>query len=342
MKNVRNGLRADIEQLKRELGLGPILERALSMDNSEDFLRASTLIARSKRMCYVNGIVSMYGLIEEGVDNLIMEVATTSQQIFKRYGDLPERIQDSHREMSLRAILDEGRVPLRERLDHSASLHILANNYTDAPVQLNKAVFTYSTANYRHAHITELLRRLDVDVSSCATTEKVAEELSNSGLQFRDAETLIRDLVERRNQVAHSYRTTELLDVKVLLAYLKVVSPYLEALFEAASKHLLRQLAHQELIRLGTVGRAWTRTLGLDMTAGYLEPPCHILLIKEKTVHVARVLTLQSNGKDVDGGVEYPGSPTALGLGISDALPRGLKNAEVYGLPDKWAHLSVS
>ena len=93
-----------------------------------------------------------------------MEVAEAYSRLYRHYSDLPESVRKSHREFSLRVLLDGERARLREPIDEVASLNVLASSYGDSPLRLNVSAFTYATANYRHSCIAELMRRLDIDI----------------------------------------------------------------------------------------------------------------------------------------------------------------------------------
>jgi RiboL-PSP-HEPN len=296
---------------------------------------------RSRRMAYVHGTVSIYGLLEETVGNLIMEVASEYPQIYSNYSSLPDAVRHSHREYSLRTLLEGDRVRLRDPINENVNLSILAANYNNLPLQLNSAAFTYTTANYRHAHIADLMRRLDIDIQGLPATDPVQEALTNSGLEFRDAEALILDLVDRRNQIVHSYQTAELLEFSVLAAYLDVIQAYLTQLFHMTSDHLLWVVSEKKLTSIGVAAKRWTHSVGVEMTNGQIQAPCTIMLIKERRVLLRGTQSIQSKGTPIHGKVETSGEPIELGISIDSPLPASVIGAKVFVLPDRWLHLAV-
>ena len=343
MKSSMQALVSDLQNLSEEISLGPVLGAAIDNLDPDNKILKSQRSARSKRMAYVHGIISMYGLIEEHVDNLIMEVASTYEQIYATYSDLPENVRARHREYSLRVLLDGDRVPLRDPINEVVCLNVLAANYNNLPLQLNPAAFTYSTANYRHAHIFDLMLRLDLDITGALTSQSVQSALADSGLEFRDAEGLIIDLVSRRNDVAHSYQTVELLTVDVLSAYLDVISAYMKQLFSIASEHLLRILSQNKLTSIGKVVNSWREraAVGVDMTAGQIMAPCKVLFVKGQRTFVRNALSLRSNEITIGGKLESDGDVIQLGIGLDSALPSAVEGSEVFILPDRWIHLAI-
>jgi hypothetical protein len=343
VKSSMQALVSDLQNLSEEISLGPVLGAAIDKLDPDNQILKSQRSARSRRMAYVHAIISMYGLMEEHVDNLIMEVASTYQQIYTKYSDLPESVRGRHREYSLRVLLDGDRVPLRDPINEVVCLNVLAANYNNLPLQLNPAAFTYSTANYRHAHISELMLRLDIDIAGALTSQPFRSALVDSGLEFRDAEGLIIDLVSRRNEIAHSYQTVELLEVNVLSAYLDVIAAYMKQLFSIASDHLLRVLSQNRLISIGKAVKSWGEraAVGVDMIAGQILAPCRVLFIKEQRTFVRSAQSLQSNGINIEGKLESDGNVIQLGIGLDSQLPSAVEGAEVFVLPDRWIHLGI-
>lgn len=339
MRDLVQALEGDVNLLRQELELGPALEQALAGTGGISKVLLNQRTARSKRMAYVHGIVSIYGLLEQHVDLIVMEVAKSFEEICTHYSHLPDRLRSAHREFTLRAALDKDRVRLRETFNESTALSVLAAGVNDSPVRLNKSVFTYSTANYRHPHIVDLLRRVDVEVEDCSKVAQVSSAIQAQGLSFRDAEPLLFDLAQRRNEVAHSYQTSDLLDSSVLIGYLTVVAEYLKAAISEASQRLLQELAARHLTNIGKVVHAYTSSYGVDMIAGHIQCPCSILLVKGGRAGVLVAQSLQSEGGDLAGRVEYAAETIQLGIGFAGPVPSTWNNAEVFVLPDKWLHL---
>jgi hypothetical protein len=337
-------LRVDLQTLRDEIGLGPILTAAIDAATVDNPVLRSQRAIRSRRMAYVHGIVSIYGLLEEHIDSLIMEVAEVYSRLYSRYGDLPESVRRSHREYSLRVLLDGDRVRLREPIDEVSSLRVLASSYDDSPVRLNIAAFTYATANYRYPLVADLMRRLNIEIDRVVDANSVKEALSSSGLDFRRVDALIDDVVERRNEIVHSYNTTlELLDAGVLLAYLDVIAAYLEEMFSLASNHLLEILASRHLKPIGAVVHVWPNAsaVGVDMSSGKIQAPCKVMIIKSPQVFMRNVQSLQSNNIPIDGILEYVDQTIQLGMSLDEALPQSAEGGKAYILPDQWAYLSI-
>lgn len=326
----------DCSKLREEIALGPLMLKALNEAYMSEPPRRDSLIARARRQSYVNGIVSIYGLLEESVDQLVLGIAAAYDDIFTRIVDMPTRTQDAHRELSLRALLDtsaRGRAVLVDA-DAFHSLHAQA---TGVKGPLNAAALTYSTANYRHPLVREMLLRLDIEVGDKLPHARSA--LESSGLNFASIDSAIADLVERRNEVAHSYHTPQLLDVSTLTAYLDFVSAYIEELYALSFSRVIQLVAAEHLAPLGQVKQVWTGAVGIDMVSGELRTPCRVLLAKDSYCSTVDALSLQINSIDIGTIVEYQGTTLQLGVGLAGQPDSRTLNCTAFVLPDKWAYL---
>jgi hypothetical protein len=216
----------------------------------------------------------------------------------------------------------------------------LAACLADSALRLNSSVFTYATANYRHDYIHRMLSRVDILMDDRRKASLGRSLIEASGLEFGSAEALLRDLVQRRNEVAHSYSVQELLDADVLSAYLGVVEAYLVDLIEEASCQLLRKLAEQSLVRLGTVAHSWSHSVGVDMSAGRLSAPCTVLFLKPTLTALVDVASLQVNGV-TQSIAATDGSLIEVGMGIDGGVPSHAVGAEVYLLREGFEDLDV-
>ncbi|MFJ7154488.1 hypothetical protein ACIQUQ_06080 [Streptomyces sp. NPDC101118] len=341
MKQIRAVLKADCEDLHSQLDLGSELHRALNGTYSGDRQKLNALTARSRRQSYVNGVVSIYGLLEENIDKLVIEVASAYGGIFELHSDLPERMRDAHREYLLRFLLEKDKIRLREPIQENAALHALMSASSGVSPNLLPSILTYATANYRHSYILDLLHRVDVDARKRVEGGRVAEKLADSGLNFASVDSLILDLVTRRNEVAHSYHTVDMLDVDTLKAYLDVMQAYIQELQIAASEKVLRVLSEKRLQPIGKVAKAWTSALGVDMDAGSIEAPCSVLLVRESGISALDIDSLQSGGQSIPGTVRHLSDVLKMGLGFSAGKPGNVEGASVFVLPDRWEYLRL-
>lgn len=344
MREVASAFQAHCANLRTELDLGPVLRSALSAAHAGDKHKLSTLMARSKRQSYVSGIISLYGLLEESVDRVMVEVADAYAGIFDSYSALPERTQAIYKELCLRSLLDKDRVRLREPIDEGAALHSLASTESNIPPRLVSPVFTYATSNYRFLYIVELLLRVDVDLKAGLNSSHIEKIMSDTGLHFRSVETFLEDLVSRRNEVAHSYTHNEsdMLDLDLLRAYLDVVEAFIEEIHRVACERVLRSLLSTKLASIGKVAHVWTSAIGVDMVAGEIQAPCKVILVRESTMRVIDVDSLQSGGSPLQGRIQATSDTIELGVAyLGDKVVAGYKGADTYVLPERWSYLSV-
>jgi hypothetical protein len=340
MKEVSTAFRANCANLRGELDLGPTLLAALAAAHSGNKVKHAALTAGAKRQSYVSGIVSLYGLLEESVNKLLVEIADAYCSIHATFLELPERTRTAYTDLTLRCLSEGIKTRLRPPLEEKAALHSLVSNADNLQPRLLSSVFTYSTANYRFSYIAELMLRLDLDVSEMLRRPEINEKFGSLGLDFRSVDAFLEDLVERRNEVAHSYQTDNLVDVGTLRAYLEIVETFVVQLHKLASERLLRRLTEtSRLTRLGKVVHVWTSAIGIDMASGELEAPCTVILVREASLIAVDVLSLQVDSKPVEGRVKVDSDVLQLGAATQDHIGSKWEGAEAFVASEKWLHL---
>ena len=294
-------------------------------------------ISRLRRIAYVAGIIQTYGLLEQSLDRLLIAVAQGYNTIHTSYDQIPERVRVEFRRLSLQSILDGNRSRLREQIDESVVLSAINSSSLPEDRRLVPAVFTKSQANYRHSHVRELLGRLDVSVGvpPSSIVQSVLDELG-----MANAESVISDLVERRNALAHAYSfPDDILAVEQIVAIIDVVEFYLLSLEEAASDRLLDEcIQYARAVQLGTVAKRWSRAIGVDVDAGVLSVGDSLLFRRKNGRYLCREIeSLRLDGANVATVDASSGSgPLEVGVGFAIGAPPRLNGAAVFRLPAEY------
>ncbi|WP_454044668.1 hypothetical protein [Cellulosimicrobium sp. Marseille-Q8652] len=280
------------------------------------------------------GIIQTYGLLEQSLDALLIAVAQGYNVIHTSFDEIPERVRVEFRRLSLQSILDGSRSRLREQIDESVVLSAINSSSLPEDRRLIPAVFTKSQANYRHPHVRELLARLDVsvEVPPSSTMQSVLDELG-----MANAESVISDLVERRNALAHAYSfPDDILAVEQITAIIDVVEFYLLSLEEAASRRMLDEcVKHARAVQLGTVAKRWAHAIGVDVDAGVLSVGESLLFRRKNGRYLCReIASLVLDGENIASvdASSCPG-PLAVGVGFANGVPPRLNGAAVFRLP---------
>lgn len=117
---------------------------------------------------------------------------------------------------------------------------------------------------------------------------------------FADYESFLEDLVQRRNDLAHSYGDNDILSPDLLGTYVDIVDAYLRSLVRVATEAMVHRVVEQRLLQIGTVVKVWSGRLGVQLTGGYIEVGARLLITKDAWCTSHEVLSLQSEGVERD------------------------------------------
>lgn len=294
--------------------------------------------AQVRKLNYISTVVSMYGFLEESVDRILLNVVEVYEGLYRTYGDLPNPVRAHHRSTVFRLLADESSSPrVRGIFDPAAALKsVVAASSPGAVARLDGSVFTYSTANYRLGVIEQLFDRVGIDVRNCAASEFVTRSMSEVALPFASFEEFLKDLAQRRNEVAHSFNPqSDLLSSDFLHAYIEVLGAYLRGLASAVTAHLCSvAVAQDRLDCVGTVAKVWARrsSFGADVERGEIGLGSVLVVHKGAKAFVCVVRSMRIHDVTVSRAVIKRGIVN-LGVG-ADVAPEGwIEGSSLYVVP---------
>lgn len=331
MKAVLETLAANLERVRAELELYAVLADALESRFRADRKALQEFNRRARRVTYSNTIVGCYGLIEQTVDSVLVSVAEAYGRVYECYGDLPDGVRSNHRDLLLQCLRDGEKARTRHKIDERSAIDALGR-YPDQPAGLLATVFTLSTANYRQPHVQMLFNRLGVDIAAGLSQNEPQDDLDKVG--FASYESFLEDLVQRRNDLAHSYGDDNIVDPDLLNAYIEIVGDYLVSIIRVANRYILNLLTKIKLEPIGTVVKTWTGRIGIAMNAGSLRVSDRILLTKEEWSTSHMVTSIQVDSQRFDS-VEFSGETLNVSAQV-DCVPQNSENSIAYVISNEW------
>lgn len=332
MQTVLRVLDSDIRRLRAELELYSILVEALENLYKDDSTALREYGSRARRITYSNAIVGCYGLIEQTVDSILLNVAESYSKLYATYGDLPETVKSNQRELILQCLRDGDRARVRGKVSERLAISALAKEPGDSP-DIVSEVFTLSTANYRLPYVKMLFSRLGIEIESGLSKNEPIDSFNKAG--YATYESFLEDFIKRRNDLAHSYGDDDIVDPDLLGAYVEIVDAYLNSVVRVANLAVIKLLARLKLVCIGTVVKNWTGRIGFEMNAGKIAVGDRLLVVKDDwcTSHI--IESLQSNSEDLHH-VTYDGSVIEVSAKVA-VSPQSSENAKVYVLPGDWS-----
>ncbi len=199
---------------------------------------------------YKAAIISLYGLLEQYVENWIKEYLDSLSRLVPQYNQIDEKIRNNHFELSLKLIdiLISREFAKYQHLKKEEVLRKLNNcMFTPINYQINTEAFVLSSGNLKHNKIVDLFKLLNVDLNSeLIKSESLNKEigLQSNQISNTDKDILynkINDLVERRNQIAHGSEILDILGISGLEPYIQFLEVYCQTIFETLFEKFIKQ-----------------------------------------------------------------------------------------------------
>jgi hypothetical protein len=266
---------ADIKELKENPEFAALIEEIPSKDEWRIYDRSAV-------------VTRLYAIYERFVEDLISDWLRRMPDLVPRYSDLPQKIQNTHREGIGRLLIDLK----KNRFQHLSVEKVvqgLSCGITDTgKYELLPDAFLLHEQNLRKEALDTVLKNAGIDeawkwVSNHKEIKYFVEEVRGSQ---NTAEGELKQLVDYRNEAAHG-STDEILGTQELLD----LADFVEALCKS-----LADLVTYNIILLQR-DRGLVREIG-KITHWYPEPQAGVAKVKEVTLTVEeRVFLVLVNDK---------------------------------------------
>lgn len=260
MDSIRDRFHSQLDDLRKLIDFfdteNKLLSKLKLTDDTPEILLLSSLSGKLKSFNtvkrtfnYNSIIISLYGYFEKFIEDLLVTYIDRLQSLNFKYKDLPDAIQKSHYKLSL-TFLEKV-----EKTGYSGSItkeEIIKNLHTcinlNGDYQLNKDAYAQHSSNFRLQVIDESFSHIGVQKISDQTLKvhsfvnyiKEQYEIGLEGnVSIEQAYTILNDLAERRNDVAHGV-PNEILSNEILLEYIKYFQFYSEALVQVLLSHFYK------------------------------------------------------------------------------------------------------
>lgn len=244
-------MRSTFDELEKELNelralVASIAPVSAALAGHQDSLMRHYVMIR-RRFDYAAFAVALYASFEKFIENLVSAYARLVARRVQ-YADLPPKLVKKHlsrtAEILSRGRLGEGRYTGLSELDVVKNLFECLNGVT--PYTLNEAAVTAHDLNLRTGEINTLFaalgieqvceraRRADALLDWYCTTNELAAP-PQDGVPVATVEERIKDIVERRNQVAHrGGNPVDLLGVAAMSDALQFIEAFSKSIFSMA------------------------------------------------------------------------------------------------------------
>ena len=243
---------------------GLLLQRRGILNAHENTLLSQISEARTdrKRYIYTVSIISLYGLLERFVDNLIEAFIACIANSVSSFAEMPANIQENHIPMSIALVKAIGEDRHRTAITQKEAIDNLHSCLSgDKNFRVNGAAFVLHRGNITLAKITEFLTSIGIDahlrritlapefISFFQEKERDIHKVADSDLHALLQP--INDLVDRRNQVSHGV-IDDIESVDLLKERCHFITAYSAALYNVMTQEVLKyRIKHPDVQFLG-------------------------------------------------------------------------------------------
>lgn len=237
MESLLKSFEDDLKDLRTHINFIDKIAKEIDSDSElYDYVTSKT----KKKIDYKSIIISIYGLLENYCEKLVITYLEEIQSEITDVNYLSEKLIDNHfvNSISLASKITENRY---QNLKHLKRNDVIKNLYDCStnnlvPYRFNIDAFILNSGNLKHIKVCELFKQLDIDLSV---------KLNNSKKFNKDSATAfnkIDELVERRNEVAHGNSITEILSTSEIEPLIEFLETYFNEIFQIVNDDICQQV----------------------------------------------------------------------------------------------------
>jgi len=198
-------------------------------------LLISHLQPDNKIFGYSSVIITMYGLLENYIENLIKEYLEYLSSCIPKYNDLPIAIKNNHYELSASLI---NNLLLPKYKDKITKEFIITNLYSCGNCKglkhykINIDAFAQHSYNFKEQSINEFFKSVGLSNITSLIKSNVffREYIEAEDIEVENAFNILNDLAERRNRISHGTEENNILDLDELSRYANYIGYFANSL----------------------------------------------------------------------------------------------------------------
>ncbi|MCM3398208.1 HEPN domain-containing protein [Oceanobacillus profundus] len=262
---------------------------------------------RFKQFEYSSIIISMYGNLERYIEDVLAEVLDVYSKNIKAYNDLPEVIQDNHFKLSAELIKN---LDLPKYINKVSVNSIIANMNScldNDKYKINIEAFTHHTANFRIETIDNYfsnigIKGIKVSVQEDIYFKKYCVSIDEEVTSF----SILKELTNRRNEIAHGAENIEILDLSILNDYIEYIDQLVLAINTSLIIKMIILLSDDmNLLKLKLLSEKGPIVFGSSVRGCFvknkkLKKGMKILLKNRSEYSIAKIENIRIEEKDVE------------------------------------------
>lgn len=322
----------------------------------QEFIKSSVRNAttNSKLFSYNSSIVSLYGYLENFIENLLKEFISCLGNSCANFETLPETIKNGHLDASIDLLRKYQKNRIFSPIEKNKKIKEIINNINNClhdkkDFKLNDEAFSLHSANFRYDSIHSTFAKVGVKgitrraLDSHDLAQKILDRTGSEDNQ--DKKLLISlliseldDLAQRRNEIAHGSLISEIESAGLLISRAKLVKSFGQALHDNLTTHFFECIFPiASKVSLGRPAMVFTekRVLGFMKSPpdsrGKIKLGSDLVAYNENssnTIIAGKVKSLVLNNTPVNE-IELP-TESSFGICVDFDFSSHFKNREIH------------
>lgn len=220
----------------------------------------------SKRILDYNlVIITLYGILEGFIEQIIEKYLDEVSCIVSKFSKLPQKIQDTHLQLSAELIININKLAKYSSLDKNEVVRNLYSCVDESygHYKLNGKAYTNHSSNFRRQTICDIFKNIGIaNITKGIIQDDYFKKFFQEYEGVTDPElkrysdeafyTILEDIVERRNYIAHGNDVDDILSLNILEEYVEYIRRLIETMYRIVRKNLYNiQYKNNEKINLG-------------------------------------------------------------------------------------------
>lgn len=301
-------LRSEIETVKSVLATHDLVREVVFRDGGSDDPTSDTVTLKAIRQIappksnwqvydHCAAFTRLYAVFESFIDELATEYIRLLPSLYSAYKDLPTNVATQHRIGIAQILLKIGKNGPFQHLDENRIIADLAKGIEGAGAYtLLKDAFLLDPRNYRAEIIDQMFAALGIEQcwSWVESYPPLVEFMETRRDQTESARTLLHDLVEYRNEAAHT-----LITETAAADEFRSIADFVVLVAEALSHFVMKRVVRRreeigEATHLGDIIHRFSNNIvGVRGRSGKISIGDIVVIIHKRTCRKARVISIQ-------------------------------------------------
>lgn len=314
MKSIHKQFLNELINLKEFIDYGISSSKHFSSAkmNGEQYASAFNL-GKSKVYNYNSYIITLYGLFERYIENIVTKYLEDLCSTSEYYDQLPETLKQNNVQKTAQLIISLT-LPKNKSLNSKSVIDILNKNLSHKNPQININAFTQHSTNFRQSSINEFLKQIGITnlASEIRNVSPLRELLEVEFLDYKNQKSdivfsIINDLSDRRNDVAHGVENISILHHSIMKEYIEYIETYSIAFYKYMYSNVLKFQYKNKSIAVEKIGVIDNRILLCELDKVKIDGNSRLIVERIKShpkyieVGIVKIQKDRADVESVDG-----------------------------------------